>query len=422
MKEDFLHYVWRYKKFPLTGLATTSGETLEIFNTGQYLRRSGPDFFNAQIIIGTQRWAGNIEIHLKSSDWYLHHHHHDAAYDGVILHVVWQHDAAIFRKDNTEIPTLELRHHIAPTLLRNYESLIHPKSWIYCEKELTSIDPFILGNWMERLFLERLERKSGAILQLLDRYTGDWEAVLFCLLAKNFGLNTNGAAFLEMAESIPFPVIRKERFEITALEALFFGRCNLLAGKKQDQYFGELQSVFDYLCDKHRLVPIAVEPLQFFRLRPDNFPTIRLAQLAMLYHKKPHLFTDLVHAADSSAIYDLLQVQVSPYWQEHYQFDRESPFKRRYLSRSFMDLIIINTVIPFRFAYAKKQGADALEILMALLQSMAPESNSILDHFSTFGIKPKNAFESQSLLELKQAFCDKSRCLECAIGTALLKS
>ncbi|AWI25621.1 DUF2851 family protein [Flavobacterium pallidum] len=421
MKEDFLHYVWRFKKFPLTGLTTTSGENLQILHTGQYLQRSGPDFFNAQIVIGNQKWAGNIEIHLSSTDWYIHNHQHDPAYDNVVLHVVWNHDAPIFRKDNTEIHTLELHHFISPGLIQNYEALIRPKSWIYCEKQLASIDSFTLQNWLERLFLERLERKSEAILTLLQHQTGDWEAVLFCLLAKNFGLNTNGMSFMEMARCLPFSIIRKEHFEITNLEALFFGSCGLLEGEKQDQYFVELKSAYHYLAEKYRFEKPEITPLQFFRLRPDNFPTIRLAQLAMLYHQKENLFTSIIHSESTNEIYNLFNVSVSSYWQGHYQFDRENQLKKRTLTHSFIDLVIINTIIPFRFAYVKNQGKETIENLMSLLQSIPAESNSILDHFTSFGIKPKNAFESQALLELKNDYCNKGRCLECAIGTTLLK-
>ncbi len=422
MKEDFLHYLWRYRKFPLTGLRTTSGEKLQILHTGQYLQRAGPDFFNAQVIIGSQKWAGNIEIHLNSADWYIHHHHDDDAYDNVILHVVWTHDDAIFRKDNTEIPTLELQTYISSDLIHNYESLTHPKSWIYCEKQLVSIDPFIMRNWMERLFIERLERKSEAILALLESKTRDWDAVLFSLLAKNFGLNTNGITFQEMAEVLPFSIIRKEHFELRNLEALFFGSCRLLSEEKQDSYFHDLKNRFEYLSEKYNLRKTSTTPLQFFRLRPDNFPTVRLAQLAMLYHKKENLFDKLINTDVVAEIYSLFNVAVSDYWQTHYQFDRVSPLKKKALTQSFIDLIIINTLIPFRFAYSKSQGKDVIESLMTLLQSLPPETNSVLDKFSSFGVKPKNAFDSQALLELKNEYCSKSRCLECAIGDTLLKS
>ena len=225
MKEDFLHYIWKFKKFGISkehpNLKTTNGENLVILKTGEYLQLAGPDFFNAKIIIEEQKWAGNVEIHIKSSDWYLHNHERDDNYDSVILHVVWEHDAAVFRKNNTEIPVFELKNYVSKSILENYQSLMNPKSWIFCEKQVTEIDDFVLKNWQERLFFERLERKSIPIETLLQETNNDWEAVLFCLLAKNFGLNTNGEIFFNIAKNISFHIIRKESFEIQNLEALF---------------------------------------------------------------------------------------------------------------------------------------------------------------------------------------------------------
>ena len=218
MKEDFLYYIWKFKKFGISNetpnLKTTNGENLVILKTGEYLQLAGPDFFNAKIIIEDQKWAGNVEIHVKSSDWYLHNHERDDNYDSVILHVVWEHDAAIFRKNNTEIPVFELKNYVSKSILENYQSLMNPKSWIFCEKQLTKIDGFVFKNWQERLFFERLERKSIPIEALLQETNNDWEAVLFCLLAKSFGLNTNGELFLKIAQNISFNIIRKESFEI----------------------------------------------------------------------------------------------------------------------------------------------------------------------------------------------------------------
>ena len=294
MKEDYLHHLWQHKKFAVTDLKTTTGESIQLINSGQYLQLAGPDFFNAQIIIGQQKWAGNVEIHLKSSDWYVHNHEKDSNYDSVILHVVWEHDTPIFRKNNTEIPTLELKNYVQLSDLNKYQSLITQKNWIYCENDLHSVTDFIFKNWEERLYFERLERKSNEILQLLEASNNDWEAVLFCLLAKNFGLNTNGALFLKMAKSIPFSVIRKESFAVENIEALFFGQANMLASDFQDSYVIELQKEFDYLGYKHNIQKSIFDKVEFFKHRPDNFPTIRLAQLAALYHKEQNLFSKVM--------------------------------------------------------------------------------------------------------------------------------
>lgn len=421
MKEDFLHYLWKFKKFETKNLKTFNKEPLTIINSGSYLQLAGPDFFNAQITIGNQKWAGNIEIHIKSSDWYVHHHERDEAYDSVILHVVWEHDTEVFRKNNTEIPVLELKNYVSNETLEKYQSLLTPKSWIYCEKQLEAINEFTVNNWKERLFFERLERKSINIEELLFQTNQDWEAVLFCLLAKNFGLNTNGELFLKIAQSIPFSVFRKESFELENTEALLFGKAGLLNIEKEDRYFKNLHTRFNYLEHKFQLEQSVFEPVQFFKHRPDNFPTIRLSQLANVYHRQHNLFSKVINANSIESIYDCFKVSVSNYWQNHYQFDKESPKKNKMLSKSFIDLIIINTIIPIQFAYAKSQGKEISEDLIRLMQNVAPESNTVIQKFSSFGVKSKNAFDSQSLLQLKNEYCNKSKCLDCAIGIELLK-
>ncbi len=422
MKEDFLHYVWQYKKFDFSNLVTVSGELLTIAYSGHYLKQAGPDFFNAQIILDNQKWAGNIEMHVKSSDWYLHQHEKDFNYDNVILHVVWEHDMPVFRKDNTEIPVLELKHYVSEEIIRNYQLLMVEKSWIYCESQIKTVDAFVMQHWKERLFVERLERKSVSILRLLEQTQHDWEAVLFCLIAKNFGLNTNGEVFLKMAQSIPFSVIRKERFEVENLEALFLGQVHLLTAEAEDVYARDLNRRYTYLCQKHQLQAMSYETVQFFQHRPDNFPTIRLAQLAMLYHRQDHLFTKITATKTREEFYELFDVSVSEYWQSHYQFDHVSPNKRKCLSKPFIDLLICNTIVPLQFAYAKSLGKEIAEATFALMQTIAPEKNSIIEKFATFGVKAKNAFETQSLLQLKNEYCHQRQCLQCAVGIQLLKS
>ena len=422
MKEDFLHHLWKFKKFDTINLKTSNGEEIIIISVGQYLELAGPDFFNAQITIDNQKWAGNVEIHLKSSDWYVHQHERDSGYENVILHVVWENDTAIFRSDNSEIPVLELKNYVDRETVLNYQSLLSPKSWIFCEKQIKDVDNFVLKNWQERLFFERLERKSQPIFDLLEKTNQDWEAVLFLLLAKNFGLNTNGEIFIKIAHSIPFSVIRKESFEVENLEALLFGTAGLLDLEKEDNYYKDLKFRYFYLLHKYQIDKTFVEPVQFFKHRPDNFPTIRLSQLANLYHTHQNLFSKISTVNSLNSIYEMFQITSSNYWQNHYQFDKESPKKKKMLSKSFIDLIVINTIIPLQFAYAKSIGKETSEDLILLLNEISSEKNAIMDKFSSFGIIPKNAFESQSLLQLKNEYCNKSKCLECAIGIELLKS
>jgi Protein of unknown function (DUF2851) len=421
VKEDFLHYIWQYKKFDFSNLTTVSGEDLIITNSGQYLQLSGPDFFNAQIIIGSQKWAGNVEIHVKSSDWFLHHHEIDNNYNNVILHVVWEHNTPIFRKDNTEIPVLELKKYVSNEVLKSYNNLTSTKTWIYCENQLKHIDEFVLQNWQERLFFERLEKKATPIQQLLLETENDWEAVLFYMLAKNFGLNTNGEIFLKMAKSIPFAILRKESFEVENLEAMFFGCTDLLPLDAEDVYTKQLIKRYNYITQKHQLKKTVIEPVQFFKHRPDNFPTIRLAQLAMLYHKQHNLFSKIIEAKKLQEFYEHFDISVSDYWQTHYQFDKESPKKKKQFSKSFVDLLLINTIVPIQFAYAKSLGKEISEELLEILRAISPEKNGIIEKFLHFGIKAKNAFETQSLLALKNDYCNQKKCLQCAIGIQFLK-
>lgn len=422
MKEDFLHYLWQYQKFANTNLRTTQGESLQVLYIGQYLQQAGPDFFNAQIVIGNQKWAGNVEIHINSSDWYLHHHERDENYDNVILHVVWQDDTEVFRKDNTVIPVLELQHYVSHELLHQYKNLIRSKKWINCENEIQSMPQLVVKNWMERLFFDRLERKSKSIQEVLKNNQNDWEATFFTLIAKNFGLNSNGEAFLELAKSIPFSVIRKEAFDVQYLEALFFGQANLLPKEPQDHYIKELVDLYQYLKIKYQIEEQSSLSVHFFRLRPDNFPTIRLAQLAMLFHKQRNLFSQILQANELEEFYKIFNVSVSEYWLSHYNLEKPSLCKEKPLSKSFIDLLIINTIVPLKFAYYSSLGEETTESYIRLLEKIISEKNAVVDKFKHIGVVAQNAFESQALLQLKNDYCDQNKCLQCAIGVAVLKN
>jgi hypothetical protein len=421
MKEDFLHYVWQHKKFNFTDLKTCQGEAITIVNSGLYLNQEGPDFFNAQVIIGEQKWAGTVEIHLKSSDWYAHQHQNDDNYNNVILHVVWENDTPIFRSDNSEIPVLELKNYVNSQELQDYKNLTSLKSWIYCENQIAKVDDFVFSNWQERMFFERIERKSIPINNLLQNTENDWEAVLFCMLAKNFGLNTNGEIFFKVAQSIPFSVIRKEALEVKYLEALLFGQANMINSKFEDNYVNDLVSWYDYISLKYKLQKLIIEPVQFFKHRPDNFPTIRLAQLAMVYHTHKNLFSKLIEVNSIDEIYDLFNLGVSNYWETHYNFDKPSTKKSKNLSKSFIDLIIINTIIPLKFAYSLSLGKEIAEDILSIVTQIAPEKNIIIDKYKSFGVTSKNAFQTQAMLQLKNEYCNNKKCLQCAIGLELLK-
>ncbi len=422
MKEDFLHYLWKFKKFQVTNLRTTAGEDLVVISSGEYLQRSGPDFFNAQILLNGQKWAGNVEIHIKSSDWYLHHHHDDTGYENVILHVVWEHDTDVFRSDNTLIPVLEIKHYVAPDLVAGYRHLTTRKSWLFCEYHVREVSSFVMENWLERLFFERLERKARPVYELADETGRDWEAILFYLLAQNFGLNANGESFYNAARTVSYPVLRKEAGSSSNIEALLFGTVGLLSGEVEDNYARLLQDQYRYLARKYNLDADVHFPVEFFKHRPDNFPTIRLSQLSNLYHLRRNLFADVLSAKSITNFYNVFAIGTSEYWETHYRFDSLSPQKKKNLSRQFINLLLINTVLPLRFAYAKSRGEDDCALVMTIFTTLSPERNAIIDKFEASGVTARHAADSQALLQLKREYCDKGRCLHCAIGVESLKS
>lgn len=422
MKEDFLHYIWQHKLFTTTTLQTTTHKEIVIKKVGVLNTNAGADFFNAQLKIDNQLWAGNVEIHVKSSDWYVHGHEKDTNYDNVILHVVWEYDSPVYRSDNTEIQTLELSKYVAKDVFEKYQNLFSiPKKWINCEKDIHKIDDFTLNNWKERLYFERLEQKSGLILDLLSKSNNDWEAVLFKLLAKNFGLKVNGDSFLQVANSLDFSVVRKEGDTAEKLEALLMGQAGLLLDTKEDVYYNELKNEYHYLAKKHNLKIQKTLRVKFFRLRPTNFPTIRLAQLASLYAMYQNLFSKLNELKSLEDFYQMLSVKASNYWSTHYNFDAESKKSAKKLTKSFIDLLLINTIIPLRFIYQTHIGKANQEEILELIKAIKPEKNSIIDRFTTLKVNSISAFETQSLLELKNNYCSKYKCLQCAVGAILIR-
>lgn len=421
MHEDFLHYLWKHKKFDVLKLTTTDFEPIQILSVGQHNLNSGPDFFNAQLRISDQLWAGNVEIHLKSSDWFLHNHETDKTYDNVILHVVWEHDTDVFRNNNSKMPTLVLKDFVSQTTLSNYNILMNsPQKWINCENDFGDVDDFLLQNWLERLYIERLESKSEVILELLKTSHNDWEAVLFKMLAKNFGLKVNGEAFFSLANSFDFSVVRKLQPNIKQMEALLFGQADLLNTNLEDTYYMSLQNEYKFLKQKFKLNNDGVIPFQYFRLRPTNFPTIRIAQLAMLYHSNNNLFSKIIDLNKLKDFYSLFSVQTTAYWQSHYTFGKTSKSIKKSVSKAFVDLLLINTVIPLQFCYEKLKGNNNHDNILKLIQEIKSEKNSVIDKFQSLKSIQNSAMHSQAFLQLKLLYCDKNKCLQCAVGNSIL--
>ncbi|MDO7173970.1 DUF2851 family protein [Mariniflexile sp. AS56] len=422
MQEDFLHYIWKHKKIELNKLKTTDGETVLVTSVGQHNFNSGPDFFNAQLQIGEQLWAGNVEIHVNSSDWFLHNHEQDKAYDTVILHVVWEHDTDVFRNNNTPIPTLQLKDFTSKEVLNNYEKLFSKSGkWINCENDFASIEDFLLNNWLERLYFERLERKSETIQDLLKETKNDWEAVFFIMLAKNFGLKVNGESFYSMAKSIDFSIVRKSQANQQTLEALFFGQAGLLEQGFENAYYLELVKDYQFLKQKFKLENDSVMPLQFFRLRPPNFPTIRISQLASLYYEHKNLFSKVMEAKSLEDFYALFKVSAASFWSSHYTFQKTSKASTKTLTKSFVDLLLINTVLPIKFCYSKERGEESDAIILKIASDLASEKNSIIEAFNGLRNVSNSSLQSQALLQLKTEYCAKNKCLQCAVGSYLVR-
>ena len=407
----------------LSELLTSNNELVTIIDTGSHNHLSGPDFFNSKVTVNGQLWAGNVEIHIKSSDWYAHSHQEDANYDNVILHVVWKDDVSVFRKDGSEIPTLELKNYISKTLLDAYQNLFDKKqkSFINCEKDINQVDNFVIHNWFERLYFERLQRKSEVVLSLLKGSKNNWEQVLFSLLLKNFGLKINGEAFMSLSNALNFSTVRKLQSDILNLESVFFGMSHLLQDETVlDTYYIKLQKEYLFLKNKFELKDTGVLKPDFFKLRPPNFPTIRLSQLANLYASNQSLFDEVINANSTEELYKLFDVSASEYWSDHFTFGKLSKKSTKKLTKKFIDLLIINTILPLKFCYSQKIGKDINEELIAIITKIKSEKNSIISNFNELGVFADDGKESQAILQLYNEYCTKNRCLECAVGSSLL--
>lgn len=423
MREDFLHYLWKYKKFDFTNAETTQGEKVLLIDSGTHNFNSGPDFFNARLKIGEQVWAGNVELHTKASDWYFHQHEKDRNYDNVILHVVWEDDVEVKRHNKTPIPALSLKSLVDKDLINGYQKLFaSSQNWINCEKSFKHIDDFTLRHWQERLYLERLEEKSILIQDLLTKSGNNWESVLFQMLAKNFGLNLNGDAFLSMAQSLDFSVVQKASQNNLQIEALLFGQCGLLDRQLNIPYFIQLKKEYAYLSHKYNLTNSGVIRPKYFRLRPGNFPNIRLSHLASLYFEHNNLFSELVASKSLEAIYNILDVETSSFWNTHFTFPKKHKDRKKVLSNAFKDLVLINTIIPLRFCYSRAIGNEEVEELLFLIEQIPAENNKIVQNFKKLRENcAENSLQSQAMVQLKKIYCEANKCLDCAIGAKLLQ-
>jgi hypothetical protein len=418
MTERLLQYIWQFQYYNVAGLQTQDGEQVQIIYPGSYNTNQGPDFLDAKIKIGDTVWAGSIELHVQASQWHNHKHSSDDNYNNVILHVVWQND----KPGVTNLPTAELQPLVSTLLLTQYEALMTTGGFIPCEKILHNVPAITWVAWKERLLVERLLQKSNLIFDYLRQSNNHWEEAFWWLLAKNFGIKINSAAFEQMAQSIPVTVLAKHKNQIHQLEALLLGQAGLLNDNYEEDYPNLLKKEYQFLQTKYKSKP-AVLPVHFLRMRPANFPTVRLAQLAMLVYTSVHLFAKVKECITVEELQQLLQVTANDYWHYHYIFDEPVAFKKKTLGTQMIDNIIINTIVPTVFAYGQYHNDNSYkDKALRWLEKITAEKNVITNGFMALGVTNGNAFDSQALIQLKNNYCNKKHCLSCSVGNSLLKA
>lgn len=415
MQESFLHYIWQFKLFTASSLRTTDGDEIEIINVGQYNTNAGPDFFNAKIRIASTMWAGNIEIHTNASDWIKHQHQFNKSYDNVILHVVQNADTDVYRTDGQKIPQLILTY--PSHLEENYTWLQQNQKWIACADKIHAVPSIVIQSWKNTLLAERLESKMETIQHLLNESEQHWEEAFYITLARNFGFGVNNQAFEQLAKSLPLSVIGKHKDQLLQLEALLLGQAGFLAEQLEDNYYKQLKLEYHFLKQKYQLSAMDVSQWKLLRLRPDNFPPVRIAQFAALIHRSSKLFSKILERPTMDYLCTLFATEPSEYWQTHYLLGQESASVSKKLGVASIHGLLINTVVPFLFCHAhSKQQQELKDNAMQLLESIPAEKNSIVRHWQELGLHSASAYDTQALIQLKNNYCNFKKCLHCRVG------
>lgn len=419
IKEDFIYYIWKTKSFQWKNLKTVSGKSVKILDFGHQNYDAGPDFSHCTVDINGIRWVGNVEMHVFSSDWDKHSHDTDPAYDNVILHVVYEHDQDIIDTNSRIVETIELKNLIFSGLRDRYLNMMHSGLWIPCADQIHKVTDFTIKIWLDKLIVERLERKVHDIFKVLEECNTDWEETFYRILAKYMGGKVNRVPFELLARSLPSSVLKKNADNQTTLDALLFGQSGMLMASHEEDYFQRLKREFSFYKKKYELTPINPTAWKFFRMRPVNFPTLRIAQLSSLIHRHKQLFSALIHTSNYPSFFE---VSLDPYWDTHYRFGKSSSLKPKVIGDSFRDVVLINVLAPILFAYGQyTANQDFKDRALSILQDLKPENNAIIKNWKSLDVTPENASDSQALLTLKTAYCDQSRCLSCAIGHRILR-
>lgn len=423
MEEQLLHFIWHRKLYDAIGLTTTAGESVDVFHTGIPNHDQGPDFLQSRIRIGDQLWAGHVEIHILSSAWFLHLHHHDPHYNNVILHVVWEEDQPVVTKDGFIVPTITLSGRVDLSLLDRYRHLMNNEEWVPCASALKDVPAIIRTSWLDRLMAERLEHKTGHVLQVLDRCRQDWEQTFYVMLARQLGAPTNGDPMEELALRVPLPLLRKHGDRIDQIEAILFGAAGMLPRERNVPYVISLKHEFEFLKKKYNLDALQGLQWKFMRMRPAHFPTIRIAHLAVMIAQQAHFITLLEQHLSAEQWIKLFRVRpANPFWNDHYHFSASSPRGSKQLGQNTAVTILINVIAPVMFLYGKHQGRpDLKERAVRLLEELPAEKNNIVTHWQECGWYVADAGQTQALLHLKKQYCDQRKCLHCAVGLYVIK-
>ena len=416
-----MHYIWQYRLWNLTNMSTVDGRSVRIIDPGTLNTDAGPDFFNAKIEIDGNLWVGNVEIHVRASDWKRHNHDHDKAYDSVILHVVEKDDAPVYRTNGELIPQMVLKY--SHNFSQKYAELVNSPTSLPCATQLKDIPSLTISEWIQSLAFERLQAKAERIRSLYDAFCGSWEDVCFVTLSRNLGFGINNDAFERLARRTPLRLLHKHCDSLLQIEALLFGQAGMLDSSlyTHDAYYQQLCTEYAFLANKFSLTPMEAEAWKSFRIRPQNFPHRRIAMLAHFILDGFCLMENILNASSEEALRALFSVELSGYWATHYSFGDTASSSQKALGNASIDIILINTVAPLYYAHASFTGNyDTADRAIALLESLRAEKNSIVDTFTKAGISCKDALTSQALIQAKREYCDTRKCLFCTIGHRLL--
>ncbi len=420
--EDLLQFIWEKRLFDHHALRTIDGAPIEVLEPGEIQHNSGPDLSGAQIRIGGQLWAGPVEVHLRSSEWFAHGHQTDPAYENVILHVVYEHDQEVRTPQGRAIPTIELFPRISTDSIALYRSMMTSGRNVPCAWQIGKLDRGRIDEWLDEVLIGRLDRKASQVIGLHERLGGDPPATFYHLLLQAFGMKTNTEPFGMLAHALPLRILMKYRDDPLRTEALLFGQAGLLRTDLIDEYPRRLQGEYELLAHLHDLRPIPSVAWKFGRIRPVNYPSVRLAQLAKLFTDREAPLIDLLSAMDPDTVHSILDIEAVGYWQDHYRIDRPTSLKRKHFGRSAADHVIINALVPWLYAFAQIQGRPALrDRALGLLAGLPPEKNQVLDDWASLGLKACTAAKGQALLELRNLHCHHRKCLTCGIGSELLQ-